>query len=222
MVPCIKLVNVWKSYRIGNKRINVLKGISLEIGEGELVAIVGPSGAGKTTLLNLISTIDYPDKGKIYHMEVMIRRSEEWRAKWRRKNVGVVFQGIQLIPTLTALENVILPMELLGVESHKALRRAKTLLKLLGLENKADRYPVELSGGEQQRVAIARALANDPKVLVADEPVSNLDPENRRRIASILRNLADEGKCLVVTTHEEELREAADKVCELKGGVLRC
>jgi len=221
-VPCIKLLNIWKSYRIGNKVIKVLKGVTLEVEEGELVAIVGPSGAGKTTLLNIVSTIDYPDKGKIYHLDVKIEKSEEWRAKWRRKNVGVVFQSVQLIPTLTALENVLLPMELAGVEAHKALARAKSLLRYLGLEDKADRYPVELSGGEQQRVAIARALANDPKIVVADEPVSNLDPENRRRIASILRSLADEGKCVVTTTHEVELRRVADKVCKVEGGVLTC
>jgi len=221
-VTCIELTNVWKSYKLGNKRIVVLKGVSLEVREGELVAVVGPSGAGKSTLLNVVSTIDYPDKGSVYHMGTRIRKSEEWRAKWRRKNVGIVFQNVQLIPTLTALENILLPMELNGVPRDRALRRARSLLQLMDLADKADRYPAELSGGEQQRVAVARALANDPKVVVADEPVSNLDPQNRSKVASVLRSLADSGKCVVVSTHEEELKSVSDRVCQMERGVLRC
>ncbi len=222
MVQCVKLINVWKSYKIGNKKITVIKGATLEIDEGELVAFIGPSGAGKTTLLNIISTIDYPDKGKVFHLGTKISKSEEWRAKWRRYHVGIVFQSVQLIPTLTILENVLLPMELAGKGGPKAVSRAKALLEMMDLGDKLNRYPVELSGGEQQRVAIARALANDPQILVADEPVSNLDPANRKRIARILRELADSGKCVIVTTHEEELRKVADRICKVSGGVVEC
>ncbi|ABU82446.1 ABC transporter related [Ignicoccus hospitalis KIN4/I] len=221
-MSCVAARGVWKGYRVGPQRVEVLRGVDLEAGFGEVVAVVGPSGSGKSTLLHLISTVDYPDRGSIFHLGKKVLKSEEWRAKWRRHNVGVVFQSLQLIPTLTVLENVMLPMELVGMPPHKAKLRAKMLLERLGLGDKLERYPTELSGGEQQRAAVARALANSPKILVADEPASNLDKGNRRLVASIIREFADSGGCAIVSTHEEEIVAVADAVCALEGGRLNC
>ena len=219
---CLEARGLWKGYRTGRQELDVLKGIDLSVNYGEVVAIVGPSGSGKSTLLHVLSTVDYPDRGRLYHLNTLIKKSEEWRAKWRRKNVGIVFQSFRLIPTLTVLENVMLPMGLSGMPMYKAKKRALNLLSSLNLEDKAERYPTELSGGEQQRVALARALANNPKILIADEPASNLDKENRRLVAEIIRSHADAGNCAVVSTHEEELVGVADVICELRGGRVKC
>ena len=221
-MTCLEAISISKTYNILNKRIKVLKSINLEVEEGEIVAIVGPSGAGKSTLLNILSTVDRPDKGIIYHLGVKIIQDEDWKALWRREHVGIVFQQFQLIPTLTVLENVILPMYLARKFKGHRKERALSLLRRVGLGEKAFMYPSELSGGEQQRVAIARALANDPELIFADEPVSNLDVETRLKIANLFKELSEEGKCIVLTTHEEEMKKIAHKICALRGGVLRC
>ncbi|UXD21417.1 ABC transporter ATP-binding protein [Ignicoccus pacificus DSM 13166] len=219
---CIDAVSVVKSYTIGHKKIKALKGINLSVECGELVAIVGPSGAGKSTLLNVLSTIDRPDKGRVEHLGTIVSdKGEDWRAKWRREHVGLVLQFIFLVPTLTAFENVLLPLELSKKYRDRA-KRAMRLLERVGLAEKADRYPSELSGGEQQRVAIARALANDPEIIIADEPLSNLDLNSRRYLSKLFRELADEGRGIVVSTHEEELLKVADVVCRMEGGELSC
>ncbi len=219
---CLEAISISKTYNILNKRIKVLKSINLKVEEGEIVAIVGPSGAGKSTLLNILSTVDRPDKGIIYHLGVKIIQDEDWKALWRREHTGIIFQQFQLIPTLTVLENVILPMYLARKFKGHRKERALSLLRRVGLEEKAFMYPSELSGGEQQRVAIARALANDPELIFADEPVSNLDVETRLKIANLFKELSEEGKCIVLTTHEEEMKKIAHKICALRGGVLRC
>ncbi len=222
MVTCLRALNVTKSYLVNGKRIKVLSGINLEVECGQLISIVGPSGAGKSTLLNILSTIDTPDKGIVEHLGVRVYpRGEDWRAKWRRAHVGVVLQFIFLIPTLTAYENVLLALEMSKKFRDRA-KRAIRMLELVGLSDKADRYPNELSGGEQQRVALARALANDPEIIIADEPLSNLDSDNRRAISRLLRELVDQGKTVIVTTHEEELVRVSDAVCEMRRGALTC
>ncbi len=219
---CLEAIAISKTYNVFKKRIKVLRSVNLEVDEGEIVAIVGPSGAGKSTLLNILSTIDEPDKGEIYHLGVKIVQDEDWKAIWRREHVGIVFQQFHLIPTLTVLENVILPMYLAHKFKGHRKERALTILKKVGLEEKVHMYPSELSGGEQQRVAIARALANDPELIFADEPVSNLDVESRLRIANLFKELSEEGKCIILTTHEEEMKKISHRICELRGGVLKC
>ncbi len=219
---CLEAIAITKSYRLLNKRIKVLRSVNLEVQEGEIVAIVGPSGAGKSTLLNVLSTVDKPDKGELYHLGTKIKQDDDWKAWWRREHVGIVFQQFQLIPTLTVLENVILPMYLANKFKGKRRERALTLLRKVGLEEKAEVFPSELSGGEQQRVAIARALANDPELVFADEPVSNLDVETRQKVAELFKELSEEGKCIILTTHEEEMKMIANRVCEMRGGVLKC
>ncbi|ALU11708.1 ABC transporter ATP-binding protein [Ignicoccus islandicus DSM 13165] len=222
MASCIRTVNITKSYVINGKKVKVLKETNLEVECGQLVSIVGPSGAGKSTLLNILSTIDSPSKGRVEHLGVTVYpRGEDWRAKWRRDHVGVVLQFIFLVPTLTAYENVLLALEL-SKKFKDRVRRALKILETVGLIDKADRYPSELSGGEQQRVALARAIANDPEIIIADEPLSNLDRQNRIMLSKLLRKLADEGKAVVVTTHEDELVRVSDIVCEMKRGELNC
>ncbi len=211
---------VEKSYKIGKKRIKVLKNVNMKVKEGEFVAISGPSGAGKTTLMYILSGILLPDKGEVIHFGKKINdMGEDARAKWRREKLGVVFQFLHLIPTLTVLENVMLVMELAGKRDEA---RARRVLELLGVGHYVDRYPIELSGGEQQRVAIARALANDPLIILADEPTSNLDKANRERVINILREEARKGKIVIVVSHEDEVLSAADRVCFLQRGEMNC
>ncbi len=221
-LPCLEAVSIKKNYVINGKVVRVLRGINLSVDCGELVAIVGPSGAGKSTLLNILGAVDTPDSGWVEHLGVRVSdKGGDWRAKWRREHVGLVLQFIFLIPTLTAYENVLLPLEL-SKKFRNRSRRAMLLLERVGLAEKADRYPSELSGGEQQRVAIARALANDPEIIIADEPLSNLDRNTRRDLSQLFRSLADDGKSIVVSTHEDELLHVADKICKMEGGELSC
>ncbi len=211
---------VEKSYKVGKKRIRILKGVNLKVKEGEFVAISGPSGAGKTTLMYILAGILLPDKGEVIHFGKKISQmGEDARARWRREKLGVVFQFLHLIPTLTVLENVLLMMELAGKSNEE---KARKILSMLGVGEYVDRYPIELSGGEQQRVAIARALANDPVIILADEPTSNLDRLNRERVINILREEAKKGKIVIVVSHEDEVLNAADRVCLLQRGEMNC
>ncbi len=217
------LRDVWKIYRSGRVEYTALKGVSMEIYRGEFIGLVGPSGSGKTTLINIIGGIDTPTKGRVVVLgEEISRRSEGWRAKWRRRSVGIIFQFFHLVPTLTALENVMLPMELAGLYSRgERRRRALELLDFVGLADKANKYPGELSGGEQQRVAIARALAADPPLILADEPTANLDTVNKRRVIELLMEAHRLGKTVIVSTHDRELVEEADRIIYIVDGVIR-
>ena len=214
--------DVWKIYRTGGAEYPALKGISLEVGRGELVAVLGPSGSGKTTFIYLAGGIDVPTRGEVVVNGARIdRMSESARAKWRRRNVGIVFQFYHLIPTLTVLENVLLPMELAGHPPPGERReRALMLLELVGMENKADKLPSQLSGGEQQRVAIARALAADPPMILADEPTANLDTRNKEKVVSLLVGANKLGKTVIYSTHDPELAKHARRIVRIRDGVV--
>jgi len=218
--PLIELVGVEKAYRMGRVDYPALRGIDLAIGVGELVAIVGPSGSGKTTILNLVSGIDRPTAGSVTVDGLRVdRMSEEELAVWRGEHVGVVFQFFQLLPTLSALENAVLPLDFSRRGSKRErFERARHNLDLVGLGEKADHLPAELSGGEQQRVAIARALAADPKLVVGDEPTGNLDSVTAGEMFDLFRRLNDEGKTVVYVTHDLELAAQAHRTVSLRDG----
>jgi putative ABC transport system ATP-binding protein len=218
----IELVGVEKVYRTGKLEYPALRGVNLTIGEGEMVAIVGPSGSGKTTIMNMITGIDRPTAGVV---AVDGRRlndlSEEQLAVWRGRNVGIVFQFFQLLPTLTALENALLPLDFARKGSkRRRLATARHNLELVGLGDKLDHLPAELSGGEQQRVAIARALASDPKLIVGDEPTGNLDTHTAAEMFELLRRLNEEGKTVLYVTHDLDLAARAGRVVTIRDGVV--
>jgi putative ABC transport system ATP-binding protein len=220
--PLIVLVGVEKTYRMGRLDYPALRGIDLVIGSGELVAVVGPSGSGKTTILNLVAGIDRPTAGTVtvdgWQIDAM---TEEELAVWRGEHVGVVFQFFQLLPTLSALENAVLPLDFArrGTKRER-FERARHNLDLVGLAGKADHLPAELSGGEQQRVAIARALAADPQLIVGDEPTGNLDSVTAAEMFELFRRLNDEGKTVVYVTHDRELAARAHRTISIRDGVV--
>ncbi|MCS6773773.1 MAG: ABC transporter ATP-binding protein [Anaerolineae bacterium] len=217
----IRLDRVTKAYEEAGKTRVVLREVSIEFGCGEFIVLLGKSGSGKSTLLNLIGGIDQPTSGDIYiDGHAINRMDDEARTLFRRKHIGFVFQAFNLIPTLTALENVMLPLELSG-KSREARWRAQAMLEQVGLAHRMNAFPDRLSGGEQQRVAIARALVNDPLVVLADEPTGNLDYETGRAVLSLLDTLTRQaGKNLVMVTHSEEVIGLADRVFRLRDGVL--
>lgn len=202
----ISLNNVSRDYLNGARCFAALSGISIDINAGECVAVVGKSGSGKTTLTNLLTGIDSPSTGTIYvDGHPVHSMSQSALTAWRGRNVGVIFQFFQLLPTLTVAENVMLPMDFCATFKHSERRpRAVALLQRLGIADQADKLPADLSGGQQQRAAIARALANDPPILVADEPTGNLDSATADDVMSLLAALAGEGKTVIIVTHERE------------------
>ncbi len=217
--PIIVARDVTKVYRPGQESSVALRGVNLTVHPGEFVAIVGPSGSGKSTLLNLFAGLDRPSSGSICVQGLDLSTLNEDRlARWRGQAVGIVFQFFQLLPTLTALENVMLAMELSGRFRGDRQRRAKECLAEVGLAELADHLPSELSGGEQQRVAIARALANDPPILLADEPTGNLDWDTGQRIVELLAGLSARGKTVLLITHERDLAARATRVIEMRDG----
>ncbi|MEB3846574.1 MAG: ABC transporter ATP-binding protein [Desulfurococcales archaeon] len=213
--------NIVKTYVLGKKRFEVLKGVSFSARKGEFLSIQGPSGSGKTTLIFLAAGLDLPDSGEIIvNGANLAEMSDKERTVWRRRNVGIVFQFYHLLPTLTALENILLVMELAGIPKKERTSRAMDLLDFVGLRNAADKYPAELSGGEQQRIAIARALAADPPVLLADEPTANLDTHNKVRIVKLLRKAAENGTTVIMATHDPALAEESDRILRLVDGAI--
>ena len=218
----IVLTNVVKNFRFDSRKVEILKGISLEIIKGETVIIKGKSGSGKSTLLNMITGIDKPDAGSISIFDTDIKELKaDELVKWRGKTVGIIFQFFQLIPTLTVLENVMLPMELTGqVQSRMRKRKALELLEKVDIVQLQNKFPQTISGGEKQRVAIARSLANDPELIVADEPTGNLDIENTINIQHLFNQLANEGKTILYVTHERELHFEYSKKIEMVDGSI--
>jgi putative ABC transport system ATP-binding protein len=216
----IHLKGIDKVYRSGKMSFQALKGVDLDITEGEMVAIVGPSGSGKSTILNMITGIDRPTNGSVSIDGNPLEKMREDRlAKWRGENIGIVFQFFQLFPTLTALENVMLPMDFAKKGTLKVRReRARHNLELVGLGDKLNNLPSELSGGEQQRVAIARALANDPKIIIGDEPTGNLDSKTEERIFELFKRLNQEGKTIIYVTHSKDLAAKARRRITIKDG----
>jgi len=219
--PLIKLRRVGKSYAAPAGLYPALRDIDLEIGAGEFVALVGKSGSGKTTLLNLIGGIDRPSQGEVIVAGAAVHQvPENSLARWRGKTVGVVFQFFQLLPTLTVAENVMLPMDFCNVRPARQRRaRALELLDLVGIADQMDKLPSALSGGQQQRAAIARALANDPPIVIADEPTGNLDSVTARAVLDLFRKLIDLGATVVIATHERDI-SGIDRTVELVDGAI--
>ena len=210
-----------KTYQLGDTNVEVLKDVTLNVAKGEFVALCGPSGSGKTTLLNLISGIDRPTSGRILVLgEDLTVQDEDLLAEFRCDNVGYVFQSYNLVSTLTVAENVAFPMEWVRRHAAEVEVRLVELLKTVGLQHRANHFPAQLSGGEQQRVAFARALANDPELVLADEPTGNLDTKNGQKINEMLRQLKADGKTIIVATHDLKLMELADRTVCLEDGRL--
>jgi putative ABC transport system ATP-binding protein len=217
--PIVSLHDVRRDYALGAERVHALQGVSIDVDQGDYVAIVGPSGCGKSTLLNLIGVIDQPTSGSV---TIDGRRvdsmSDREATRFRLHNIGFVFQRFYLLPILSAAENVALPMAEANVPQEKRAARARELLRYVGLEKRLQHRPAEMSGGEQQRVAIARALANRPKLLLADEPTGELDARTGEEIIALFRRLNGDGTTLIVVTHDEDLASAARRKIHMRDG----
>ena len=218
----LRCENIFKTYHTDEKTIEVLRGVSLGLNEGETTVIVGASGAGKSTFLHILSGLDTPDKGKVWYEGTnLFEKTDEEISIFRNKNIGFVFQFHYLLPEFTAEENVALPMLVQNISFSKAIRKAKDLLKEVNLEDRVSHKPAELSGGEQQRVAIARALANNPKILFADEPTGNLDSDTSKIIENMLVNLREKyGLTLLIVTHNSELKKIGSEIVMMKDGKI--
>jgi len=220
--PLIKLENVWKIYQLGKVKIEVLRGISLEIAPGSFVVLLGPSGSGKSTLLYMIGLLDTPTKGKVYlEGQDTSNFSEDELAQIRGKKIGFIFQQFNLLPHLNALENVTIPMLFQGAPEKERKERAENLLGSVGLKDRITHRPFELSGGEQQRIAIARSLANNPEIIVADEPTGNLDSATGKKVMEILFDLhKEEKKTIIVVTHDPKIADYAEEIINIEDGEL--
>lgn len=218
----VELKNVRKSYRMGKVIVPALRDVSLQVTRGEFLAILGPSGSGKSTLLNIIGCLDRPDEGEVIIDGInVLKLRDEKLAEIRLKQVGFIFQFFNLLPRLTALENVELPLLLAGVDEKRARERAKHLLELVGLESRVNHRPFELSGGEQQRVAIARALVNNPKIVLADEPTGNLDTRSGEEIIQLMKKLNSKLKqTFIVVTHDRKIASIANRIIYLRDGMI--
>jgi putative ABC transport system ATP-binding protein len=221
-MPIIEIKNAWKTYTVGTQKIHALRGLDLAIYPGEFVAIQGPSGSGKSTAMNLVGCLDVPTKGTIYlEGQDISKLTESALAQIRGQKIGFIFQKFHLISTLTALENVMLPMSFQNMPESARITRAKELLTLVGLDTRMNNRPGELSGGQQQRVAIARSLALDPPVILADEPTGNLDSEMGSSVMQFLEKLhVEKGKTIVMVTHDDRLAHFADRIEVLKDGIV--
>ena len=222
MTPILEVRNIRKGYKLGKIQVPALRGITFNVNQGEFLAIFGPSGSGKSTLLHLMGGLDRPDEG-----EILIDGSnlqdlhDNELAELRLKKIGFVFQFFNLLPRLTALRNVELPLTVAGLPEKEALEKAEEMLKLMGLEARVDHKPSELSGGEQQRVAMARALINDPKIVLADEPTGNLDTKTGWELVELMRKLNKEkGQTFVMITHDPHIAETADHMIHLRDGLI--
>ncbi len=216
----IRLEDVFKIYSMGENKVYALSGINVSVREGEFVAIMGPSGSGKSTSMNLVGSLDTPSKGRILLDEHDISKLHESDlAQIRGRKIGFIFQSFNLIPTLTAKENIVLPMVFQGKSKEEQEEKVKELLELVELTDRANHYPNELSGGQRQRVAIARSLANNPEVILADEPTGNLDSKTGGKVLDFLQKLHKQGKTIVMVTHDQDLAQKyAEKVYWLRDG----
>ena len=210
-----------KVYQIGDEKLEVLKDVTFSIHKGRFVVLTGASGSGKTTLLNIIGGLDKPTVGRIFvNDEDLTIQNENELSDYRCGSVGIVFQSYNLVSTLTVAENVAFPMEWAGKPIEEVEKRVSELLEIVGLQRRANHFPAQLSGGEQQRVAFARALANDPELVLADEPTGNLDDKNSQKIVEVLQMLKTKGKTVIVATHDAQIRMLADQLLYLEEGIL--
>jgi putative ABC transport system ATP-binding protein len=218
----VRTIGVKKTFMLGKIPLNVLKGIDIEILKGEYISIMGPSGSGKTTLFNMIGGLDKPSEGKVYIDEVDIAQLDAYELAWLRcRKIGYIFQSFNLIPVMTALENVTLPMIFAGLTNDEAREKAKMHLEVVGLGERLNHKPFELSGGQQQRVAIARALANDPAIVLADEPTGNLDLKTGKEIINLLRQMnKDKNVSIITATHDLKMLDVSDRVIWLRDGLI--
>ena len=215
----IDLEKVGKTYEMGDTTVEALKGSNVEIEEGEFVAVMGPSGSGKSTLMNMIGALDTPSSGEVFVGEEAISGLEEDElALLRSEKIGFIFQQFNLIPSMNATENVALPMLFRGVSKKERTERAEEILTRVGLGERLHHMPSELSGGQRQRVSIARSLANDPDIILADEPTGNLDSETGENIMDLLTELNEEGKTIIMVTHDENDAEYADRIIKIVDG----
>ncbi len=216
----VRTTDVTKSFQLGKQQLEVLKGISLTIATGRYISIMGPSGSGKSTLFNMIGGLDKPTSGKVFIDEVDIAQLDAYELAWLRcRKIGYIFQTFNLIPVMTALENVTLPMTFGGTGNDEAVERGMKLLKQVGLETRFSHKPSELSGGQQQRVAVARALANDPAIILADEPTGNLDLTTGEEIIDLLKQMSsDRGVTIISATHDFKMLNVSDEVIWIRDG----
>ncbi len=216
----VRVTGVTKDFDLGKIVVNVLKGIDLEIDTGKYISIMGPSGSGKSTLFNMIGGLDKPTSGKVFIDEVDIAQLDAYELAWLRcRKIGYIFQTFNLIPVMTALENVTLPMTFAGVPNDTAMEKGMELLRLVGLDGRHSHRPSELSGGQQQRVAVARALANDPAIVLADEPTGNLDLTTGEDIISLLKELSSQRNVTVISaTHDYKMLNVSDQVIWIRDG----
>jgi putative ABC transport system ATP-binding protein len=218
----VEASSLGKIYKTGLVEVEVLRDVNFVTRLGEFAVLSGPSGSGKTTMLNIVSGIDKPTSGRItVFNEDLVEKDEDFLARFRCDNIGYVFQAYNLVSTLTVAENVAFPMEWLRKAEDHIEKRVELLLELVGLQERAEHFPFQLSGGEQQRVAFARALANDPPLLLVDEPTGNLDEKTSLKITGILQTLKDDGKTLIVATHDSQILQMADRRFFLEDGNLR-
>jgi putative ABC transport system ATP-binding protein len=217
----VRLVDVQKIYVMDQVEVPALQGITLSIAKGEFVSMMGPSGSGKSTLMNLIGCLDRPTRGKVFiDRKDVSKLNDNSLAEIRREKIGFVFQQFNLIPRLSALENVTLPMWFAGMDKNRRVKRAATLLERVGLQERITHKPTELSGGERQRVSIARALANDPELILADEPTGNLDSKSGNEILELLESLNNDGKTIIMVTHDQDYGRRAQRMIKLKDGLI--
>jgi len=220
--PVIELKDVWKTYKMDSVEVNALRGLNLKIDQGDYISLIGASGSGKSTAMNMVGALDIPTKGKVtVDGKDISKLSESDLATLRGKKIGFIFQTFNLFSGLNAIENVTIAMTFQNVSANKRLARAKELLNAVGLADRMYHRPGQMSGGERQRVAIARALANDPEIILADEPTGNLDSKNGEMVMDLLVNLHKKfKKTLVVITHELDIAKRAHKIYQLKDGVI--
>ncbi len=216
----VRVRNVIKRYEMGSVIVEALRGVNMEVARGEYISIMGPSGSGKSTLFNMIGGLDKPTDGRVYIDEVDIAQLDAYELAWLRcRKIGYIFQSFNLIPVMTALENVTLPMIFAGVTAEDSIEKAVGLLTMVGLGDRIQHKPLELSGGQQQRVAIARALANDPAIVLADEPTGNLDLNTGRDIINLLKRLNEEnGVTIISATHDLKMLDVSDRIFWIRDG----
>jgi len=218
----VETIDLAKYYKIGDIIIKALDGINLKVYRGEYLSIMGPSGAGKTTLFNMIGGLDKPTRGKVFIDNIDISKLDAYELAWLRcRKIGYIFQTFNLIPVLTAIENVALPMIFAGIPKRERIERARKLLEMVGLGDRLHHKPLELSGGQQQRVAIARALANNPSIILADEPTGNLDLETGLKIINLLRDInRKQGVTVFCATHDYKIIEISDRIVWIRDGKI--